>query len=67
MSNKEIPVWEKYCLTIKEAMEYFNIGRDTMYELSKTPDAPFILRNGRNVLIKRKAFEKYLDSIRDIG
>ena len=67
MKHKEIPVWEKYCLTIKEATEYFNIGRDTMYKLSKIPDAPFILRIGRSVLIKRKSFEKYLDSIRDIG
>ena len=27
MSNTDIPVWEKYTLTIEEASKYFRIGR----------------------------------------
>ena len=26
LEKREIPVWEKYALTINEASEYFNIG-----------------------------------------
>lgn len=58
-----IPVYEKYILTIEEAGTYFNIGRDKLYELAKDEGCKFVIRNGRNILIKRKVFEKYLDTV----
>lgn len=56
---KEVPIWEKMNLTIEEAIAYSGIGRDKLYELTRRPDCPFVLRNGRAILIKRKEFEKY--------
>ena len=59
----KIPIHEKYNLTITEASEYFNIGRDKLYELAKEDGCKFTIHNGRNILIKRKMFEKYLEQI----
>ena len=59
----KIPIHEKYNLTIAEASEYFNIGRDKLYELTKEDGCKFVIHNGRNILIKRKSFEKYLEQI----
>ena len=56
-----IPIHEKYILTIAEASEYFNIGRDKLYQIVKEDKCRFVIHNGRNVLIKRKALEKYLE------
>lgn len=56
-----IPIYEKYNLTIEEASIYFNIGRDKLYKLVKTEGNKFVLHNGRSILIKRKLLEKYLD------
>ena len=58
-----VPISEKYSLTILEASDYFNIGRDKLYELAKEDGCKFVIHNGRNILIKRKMFEKYLESI----
>lgn len=59
----KVPIYEKYNLTIAEASEYFNIGRDKLYELAKEDGCKFIIHNGRNILIKRILFEKYLEQI----
>ena len=56
-----IPTQDKFILTIDEASEYFNIGRDKLYEMAKENETKFVLRNGRNVLIKRKQLEKFLE------
>lgn len=56
-----VPIHEKYNLTIEEASQYFNIGRDKLYELVNEDGCKFVLHNGRNILIKRKTFEKYLE------
>ena len=61
--ENRIPISQKFNLTISEACEYFNIGRDKLYELVKNDGCNFVLHNGRNVLIKRALFEKYLETI----
>ena len=61
--NILIPIWEKLTLTIDEAIRYSNIGRDALYRLCNEPDCKFVLKNGRNILIKRKAFEKFIESV----
>ena len=63
---KEVPIWEKMNLTIEEAMAYSGIGRDKLYELVRRPDCPFVLRNGRSILIKRKELENYNSKIKSI-
>lgn len=59
----KVPIYKKYNLTIAEASEYFNIGRDKLYELAKEDGCKFVIHNGRNILIKRILFEKYLEQI----
>ena len=59
--NNKIPINEKFNLTIAEASEYFNIGRDKLYELAKEDGCKFVIHNGRSILIKRKVLEKYLE------
>ena len=58
----EIPYWEKYMLTLREAAEYFHIGEKKMRQIvDENMDAKFLLGNGNRVKIKRKLFEEYLD------
>ena len=58
----EIPYWEKYMLTLREAAEYFHIGEKKMRQIvDENMDTKFLLENGNRVMIKRKLFEEYLD------
>lgn len=70
MSNAEkyqVPIWEKCCLTINEAAAYSNIGIHKLEEMSAKPNCPFVLYAGeRKRLIKRVAFEKYLNDSLEI-
>ncbi len=60
--KNNVPIWEKYLLSIDEAAQYFHIGENRLRELiAESPDANYILMNGKRVLIKRKLFEEYLD------
>ena len=61
-STKNIPICNKFTLTVEEATQYFNIGRDKIYLLTKEDGCKFVLYNGRNILIKRELFEKYLEN-----
>ena len=61
-TDKQVPIWNKYALSVPEAAEYFHIGRARIREMIQDdPDADFILENGTHVLIKRRIFEEYLD------
>lgn len=59
--KKDIPVCEKYNLTIEEASAYFNIGKDRMREIENENRNELVLVIGRKNLIKRKKMEEYLD------
>lgn len=60
----EVPVWEKYTLTIEEAAVYFRIGENKLRRIvSENSDAEYILWNGNRPQIKRIKFEKMIDSI----
>ena len=51
----EIPYWEKYMLTLREAAEYFHIGEKKMRQIvDENMDAKFLLESGNRVMIKRK-------------
>lgn len=59
---REIPYWEKYMLTIREAAAYFHIGEKKMRQIAEeNGDADFLIMNGNRIMIKRKRFEHYLD------
>ena len=56
-----IPYWEKYMLTLREAAEYFHIGEKKLRQIvEENMDANFLLTN--RIMIKRKRFEEFLDS-----
>ena len=59
----DIPYWEKYMLTLREAAEYFHIGEKKMRQIvDENMDADFLLTSGNRIMIKRKRFEEFLDS-----
>ena len=64
MNNKDIPIWEKYTLTIEEASKYFRIGENKLRRLAEeNQNADWLLMNGNRIQIKRKKFEKLIDKI----
>ena len=59
----QIPYWEKYMLTLREAAEYFHIGEKKMRQIvDENMDAKFLLENGNRIMIKKKLFEEYLNN-----
>ena len=52
---------EKYLLTIDEAAEYFNIGKNKLRDMIKEPCCNFVLFNGKKALIKKNRLESFLD------
>ena len=61
-TKKDVPIAEKAFLTLEEAAVYFNIGINKLRELTRDDHCPYILWNGTKRLIKRKAFEEFLNS-----
>ena len=67
MSIPEVLIKDKYCLTIDEAVAYFNIGEKRMRKIvEENQTSDFIIQNGVKTLIKRKKFEAFLDRISSI-
>lgn len=59
MSYPDVPIWEKYTLTIEEAAKYFRIGEKKLRKLAEeNPDANWLIMNGNRIQIKRRQFEK---------
>lgn len=64
MNYTDVPIWEKYTLTIEEAAKYFRIGEKKLRQLAEeNPNANWLIMNGNRVQIKRKQFEKVIDSM----
>lgn len=62
MIKNTIPIWKKVTITPEEAAAYSNIGINTIYQLLDDPNCEFRLYVGtKKKLIKRVAFEKYLE------
>jgi hypothetical protein len=58
----EVPLWERYSLTINEASCYLHIGDRKLREIIEDdPNAPYLIRVGQRLMIKRKHFEQFLD------
>ena len=67
MRDKEVLIKDKYCLTVEEAAVYFNIGEKSLrIVIDNNLNADYLLYVGVKVLIKRKLFETYVDSINTI-
>lgn len=50
----------KEFLSIHEAVVYFGVGANFMYEIVNRPDADFVVPNGRQRLIAREKFKEYM-------
>ena len=57
---QEIPVQEKYLLTIHEASEYFSIGIKSMRRIAEDHTDSFAIRHGSRYLIIRSKCEEYI-------
>ena len=64
MNTNDMPIWQKYTLTIEEASKYFRIGENKLRKLAEeNPDANWLIMNGNRLQIKRRQFEKVIDSL----
>ena len=64
MTVKQVPISEKYMLSIEEAAAYFRIGENKLLNFAhEHMDADWLFFNGNRFQIKRTMFEKLLDGI----
>ena len=56
-----VPLWVKPNLSIKEASEYSRSPPSKLYEITEGQDCTFVLWIGSRRMIKRKAFEEYIE------
>ena len=64
LNKTDVPIWEKYTLTIEEASRYIRIGENKLRKLAEgNPAAGWVIMNGNRIQIKRKQFEKVIDSL----
>ncbi len=69
INSRQIPVWNRYLLTVKESANYFNIGENKMHKIAnENIDSKynFVIQNGSRTMINRKKFEQYLDETSSI-
>ena len=67
MKQTDIPIWERYTLTIEEASKYFRIGENKMRRLAEeNKNANWLIMNGNRIQVKRKQFEKIIDTLNAI-
>lgn len=63
-SDMYVPIWEKYLLTIEEASKYFRIGENKLRKLAEENlMSNWVIMNGNRIQIKRKQFEKIIDTL----
>ena len=67
MKQTDIPIWERYTLTIEEASKYFRIGENKLRRLAdENKNADWLIMNGNRIQVKRKQFEKIIDTLNAI-
>ena len=57
----DIPIWRKANLSVEEAAAYSGIGMAKLYEMTESEDCPFVLWIGSRRMIKRNAFDEYIE------
>ncbi len=59
----DIPVWQRYTLTIEEAARYYHIGEGKLRSIvAEHQTEDFYLAIGNRVLLKRVLFEGFLNA-----
>ena len=63
MAKNNIPLWERYSLSIQEASLLFGVGEKRIRQLvAEHQGEAFILEVGAHVRIKRELFEQFLNN-----
>ena len=53
MKQTDIPIWERYTLTIEEASKYFRIGENKLRRLAEeNKNANWLIMNGNRIKVK---------------
>ena len=59
MNNTDVPIWERYTLTIEEASKYFRIGEKKLRKLAEENiNSGWVIMNVNRIQINCKHFEK---------
>lgn len=59
----EVPIYEKYTLSVEEASVYYGIGQKRLRSLiAMNPNADYLLAVGNRTQFKRKKFEEFIDN-----
>ena len=64
INRKTVPIWEKYMLTVDEAVQYFGISEKKMRTLiaeNINTDYCFTVQIGNKSLVNRQKFENFLN------
>lgn len=61
-----IPISEKLILSAKEASLLSGIGINRMEAILRDVNCPFRIMKGKQIYVKRKVFEKYLEQVNEI-
>ena len=59
----EVPIKDKYLLTIREAGAYFGLGTKYMRRIAELTEGGFTIFIGNKYMIIRRKFEEYMDGI----
>lgn len=59
----KVEIKDKILLTVEEAAAYSGIGETVLRDRIRESNYNFILKNGTKTMIKRRIFEKYLESV----
>lgn len=61
-SKSTSPLSDRFTLSIRDAATYFSIGENKLRQIVKdNPEARLSITSGNRILIKRKAFENFLE------
>ncbi len=57
-----VPIWEKYALSVEEAAEYTGLGVNKIRTMSNSEKCPFVIWNGNKRMLKRQALTNFLET-----
>lgn len=64
--KNSVPVKDKVLLSIEEAAHYSHIGINKIGDLLNDPMCKFVFKVGNKRLVKREAFEKFIEKTLEI-
>lgn len=64
MNHEQVPIWQQYTMTVEEASRYFRIGENKLRKfVEEHKEEDWVIMNGNRLQIKRKQFEKIIDTL----